>query len=295
MSDVSGILGQYMLKGWVLTDRTCSTVGCSVPLMRSPTGKTPVVHFCASCDGSPDIRPPLQMPDSSASISSSSHISRSSTPPTEISSALSSPVFAPPAETEESRRRREQSDAARLSHWPTASQGEQFGWAMLADECPNTRCFGVPLVRPPKAGGEKDPRKECVICGTVYVTEVDWAGRERLVPENSGKHRSAPDIVNKGKAYIDEIPVQKLALERISSDLPQVNNRAPPTASGSTATTARPNTLLSTLDESSQGLESLSTDTASIGAVADAVSKVVHALTQVKQLQWAEKHTGETI
>jgi hypothetical protein len=24
--------------------------------------------------------------------------------------------------------------------------------------------------------------KECVICGNVYLTEVDWAGRERLVP-----------------------------------------------------------------------------------------------------------------
>ena len=24
--------------------------------------------------------------------------------------------------------------------------------------------------------------KECVICGTVYITEVDWAGREHLVP-----------------------------------------------------------------------------------------------------------------
>jgi hypothetical protein len=30
---------------------------------------------------------------------------------------------------------------------------------MLAEECPNVRCFGVPLVRPPKAEGGKDPRK----------------------------------------------------------------------------------------------------------------------------------------
>lgn len=33
------------------------------------------------------------------------------------------------------------------------------GWAMLAEECPNEYCYGVPLVRPPKAGGGKDPRK----------------------------------------------------------------------------------------------------------------------------------------
>lgn len=30
---------------------------------------------------------------------------------------------------------------------------------MLAEECPNEYCYGVPLVRPPKAGGGKDPRK----------------------------------------------------------------------------------------------------------------------------------------
>ncbi|KAJ7781325.1 hypothetical protein B0H16DRAFT_1497965 [Mycena metata] len=124
--DVSAILGQYMLKGWVLTDQRCPTVGCSVPLMLSPTGKTPVVHFCASCDGGPDSLPPAPQAESS---SSSSHFSRSSTPPTEMSSTLSSPVFAPPAETEESRRRREQSDQA------STAIGQRLlkGWAMLAE------------------------------------------------------------------------------------------------------------------------------------------------------------------
>lgn len=33
------------------------------------------------------------------------------------------------------------------------------GWAMLADECPGSDCYGIPLVRPPKAGGSIDPRK----------------------------------------------------------------------------------------------------------------------------------------
>lgn len=41
-------------------------------------------------------------------------------------------------------------------------------------------------------------KQECVICGLVYVTEVDWAGRERLVLEDSGKNIATP--VNKGKA-----------------------------------------------------------------------------------------------
>ena len=52
-------------------------------------------------------------------------------------------------------RRRQQSDRA------SAEIGNRLlkGWAMLADECQNPDCYGVPLVRPPKPGGGKDPRK----------------------------------------------------------------------------------------------------------------------------------------
>ncbi|KAJ7700002.1 hypothetical protein B0H17DRAFT_1048207 [Mycena rosella] len=307
--DASAILGQYMLKGWVLTDRSCPTVGCSVPLMRSPNGRTPVTHFCANCDGGPDsIRPPAaQIPDYAASISSSSHISRSSTPPTEVSSTLSSPVFALPAETEESRRRREQSDAA------SSAIGQRLLKVRLGnagDECPNARCFGVPLVRPPKAGGEKDPRKECVICGTVYITEVDWAGRERLIPEESTKSIATP-ITSKGKAR--EIEDTTLHVEtRNSAGFEEPKNpiRLPPSSiHPSGETTVKANPMLAALDESAQALDltlrALSTrlssltaghaDPSSIGSVADAVSKVVQALAQVRQLQWAEKHAGETL
>lgn len=97
-------------------------------------------------------------------------MSRASTPPTEISSGLSSPTFALPVETAESVRRRQQSDAAsaeigkrllkvhNVIFFSCAFLKNLKGWAMLADECPNSRCFGVPLVRPPLAGG-KDPKK----------------------------------------------------------------------------------------------------------------------------------------
>jgi hypothetical protein len=30
---------------------------------------------------------------------------------------------------------------------------------MLGDECPRDACYYVPLVRPPKIGGETDPKK----------------------------------------------------------------------------------------------------------------------------------------
>jgi len=180
-----------MLRGWVLTDQPCNSPGCNVPLMRSPEGRNPPVQFCANCDLDPTtFKIPLSVrpsTTSSCSETSESHISRSSTPPTEISSALSSPVFAPPVETEETRRRREQSDTA------SAEIGKRLlkGWAMLGDECLNPRCYGVPLVRPPIVGGRKDPREECVVCGTVYVTHLDSTGRERLTPMNSNNLETA--------------------------------------------------------------------------------------------------------
>ena len=87
--------------------------------------------------------------------SSESYTSRTSTPPTDISEAQSSPTFVTPPETAETRRRREQSDRA------SSEIGKKLlkGWAMLGEECPNETCYGIPLVRPPKSGIEKDPTK----------------------------------------------------------------------------------------------------------------------------------------
>jgi|SRR6267142_6775989 len=94
----------------------------------------------------------LQHPPS-PSPSPSTRYSRSSTPPTEESHDLSSPTFALPPETEESIRRRQQSDLA------SAEIGNRLlkGWTMLADECLRSTCYGIPLVRPPKASRDKDP------------------------------------------------------------------------------------------------------------------------------------------
>jgi hypothetical protein len=67
-------------------------------------------------------------------------------------------IILPLLDTEDIRRRREQSDRASQEIGTRLLQG----WTMLADECPGADCYGVPLVRPPKAGGEKDPRKVVV-------------------------------------------------------------------------------------------------------------------------------------
>ena len=157
------------------SDRTCPAKGCrGIPLLRSP--EPGLAWFCPSCetDGefsvfvissdSPtnclsvlDPAPShseMQQP-SSPSFGSSTHHSRSSTPPTEDADVPGSPAFAIPAETEDSIRRRQQSDFA------SAEIGRRLlrGWAMLGEECPRSSCYGIPLVRPPKTGQENDPRK----------------------------------------------------------------------------------------------------------------------------------------
>jgi len=76
-----------------------------------------------------------------------------STPPTDVTPPPS-PPWVPPPPTAEQLRRRAQSDMA------SREIGAKMlrGYAMLADECPNSACYGIPLVRPPKQGGT-DPRK----------------------------------------------------------------------------------------------------------------------------------------
>ena len=69
--DISQALGDFMLKGYVymdhscisvpltllgqvLTNQTCPTPGCAIPILRTPRGKIPVVTFCVECsDGGP--------------------------------------------------------------------------------------------------------------------------------------------------------------------------------------------------------------------------------------------------
>jgi hypothetical protein len=59
---------------------------------------------------------------------------------------------------------------------------------MLGEECPRSTCYGIPLVRPPKTGQEKDPRKvrscsvatlkpTCVLIlnrSALYVARSTW-------------------------------------------------------------------------------------------------------------------------
>lgn len=272
-----------MLKGWVLTDQSCPTPGCVVPLMRSPKGRTPITTFCASCETQPQNIEPA----SPSNPSSESYASRTSTPPTEISEAPSSPIFAPPPETAETRRRREQSDRA------SSEIGKKLlnGWAMLGEECPNVTCYGIPLVRPPKSGIDKNPGKQCVICGNMYTTVIDSTGRETLTLVNVPS--ISPTTQSQKHDSLEQFQASSQPTTAQRSSMPRVNQHPQ-------ASQASPDIVL---DESSQALQislqalsrlltalsSTSTpNLTSIGQTADAICKVTTALAQVRQLQWGE-------
>jgi len=81
--------------------------------------------------------------------------------------------FVLPPPTEEMLARRAQSDYA------SAEIGKKLlqGWAMLADECPRSDCYGVPLIRAP---GSNLLTKKCVVCKSVYVDAPDGSGLRLL-------------------------------------------------------------------------------------------------------------------
>jgi len=189
---------------------------------------------------------------------------------------------------------------------------------MLGDECPNDSCYGVPLVRSPKSNGEKDPRKDCVICGNTYTTEFDWAGRETLVPFNSSRQINHPSAVQvrTNRSHSQAGPVSSPVENRLpfsspftghldqkashlTSDLPQstVQDVLPVPAlclSGSVLdNTSR--ALQTSLQALSGRLASMSSnlnalDPSSIGTTADAIGKVAQALARIRQLQSSEHH-----
>jgi len=271
--------------------------------LRSPEGQQPVSHYCANCEGPPQTQESEGTESqSSSTIYSTSHGSRPSTPPTDLSSNLSSPTFAPPVETEDMIRRRQQSDQA------STEIGKRLlkGWAMLAEECPNARCYGIPLVRPPKTGIDRDPRKECVICGTIYVT-AESEGWQHLVPVSAGV-LSAENALSGGPQPF-QLPTLDPPLQtpKLTVDL----HRRESSELRSMQLVAAKAATIVPLDASVQALElalgALSErlamtcanpsllDPPGVAATAEAIGKVAHALGQVKQLQHPSGSMGAPI
>jgi len=292
-----------------LTDETCHNEECHVPLLRSPNGQKPEIYFCANCDGEPtkvgsstgaahaarQASPPTRPYSPSLALSSSSAElqSRSSTPATDIPSSLNSPTFAPLPPTAETLRRRQQSDAA------AAQIGSRLlkGWAMLADECPNSNCFGIPLVRPPQAGYEKSTKKECVACGTVYIDEGHG-----LVITNTNANALAIDLATRDNSTGSMLQSDEKRPERHSSLISpprrQDSKNTLPASMGlqSQSTFASLDSAAASLDLSLRSLskrlavQSSSTDgmdVMSIGSTADAMGKVLSVMERIQNLRSA--------
>ncbi|KAJ3987210.1 hypothetical protein F5890DRAFT_1499246 [Lentinula detonsa] len=300
VTDVSNIIGEYMLKGWILTDSPCPQCK-NIPLMRSPKNQTPTVHFCANCDG--DAQRIVQT-STSPSLTSNSSISprnthsQSSTPATEISDVPSSPTFSIPAETPESRRRREQSDRA------SSEIGNRLlkGWALLGEECVNEDCFGIPLVRPPKSSGEN--HRECVICGRLYVGEGELVEAE--LPHSSALQSSNQTFPMRTDISSSNVSGATKYHVTESIDRPTASPEKQPTGTMLHPTTS-PNdeSTISALNITTHALEqtlislsgrltssagsSILVDPHTISSIVDTISKTTQALAEVKKLKQVER------
>ncbi|CAG8684523.1 4002_t:CDS:2 [Acaulospora morrowiae] len=165
------LIGDYLLAGWVLTDKICQTPNCNVPLLRS---KDSVTWFCVDCDKRPG-EPKVNVKQQTTNDLELSHDVQDILLKAEevnrqgkdsLNSQFSSIVSTPISEemiSDEQRLRREQSQ--RASH----SIGRYLlsGWALIDEICPNGSCFAVPLVR------DRNKRKYCVNCQNYYVSESD--------------------------------------------------------------------------------------------------------------------------
>ncbi|RXK34995.1 hypothetical protein M231_07749 [Tremella mesenterica] len=151
----SAILGEYMLKGWTLTDLHCEE--CRVtPLMREPEviairqGRDRI-QFCALCDGPAGDDQTRESPQA-APLTARSPIPTPSTKPAE------SP---PPSSRQTPLLDKADHDLAaeRISHLLLQ------GYSLLSATCPHASCRGIPLVGYPKREGGAS-RRLCVGCDT---------------------------------------------------------------------------------------------------------------------------------
>lgn len=280
-SILSVSIGPYLLKGWTLTDSACPNAGCGAPRLRKPNS---TLLVCPACDsdqlsGSPATASTRQDVDGAQSSSTSgatlSSRSRASTPATEASRPQSPDLRF--VDTPEMIARREQSDRA------SAEIGRRLlqGWAMLGEECPNSTCYGVPLMRPPPTSSSagKNPRMECVVCERVYIAQKDAAGLaipaapEELPEREDVGHSPAPVPPQPPQ----QEPVGEPGTARLSSSVP------------GSALSETANSLKTALQRMSSQLAAMTErtplDTRAIGETADAISKTTDALSRVRQLQ----------
>ncbi|OCF76073.1 hypothetical protein I204_03371 [Kwoniella mangroviensis CBS 8886] len=211
----SAILGEYMLKGWTLTDLHCSS--CRVtPLMREPSAAAERegrerIQFCALCDG----RPEGGLPTSSPSI----------TQPQNPMASSSTSDNRPREEiqTREADKKSSQSDEAALS----ISELLLKGYSLLGDNCPNPACKGIPLVGyPRKSDGSRDPRRMCVSCGSRWIDEKEIE-REGMTVVKQREQVESPRTKARNELYgLDGKGKQKEQLQEVKVDKEEFERQA---------------------------------------------------------------------
>lgn len=156
-------------------------------------------------------------PESNSSLS----LDSVSTPPTPSSQLPTGPDAAPtppptlqlPQPSQCELQRRAQSDRASMA----ISEKMLQGWKLLAQECPNPTCHGVPLLKPPKARSEAAPPASVSDASTI-MDELPASGRMRSTSKRSkftsGSSQGVPPLqdprmlcVSCGSRYLNQADV----------------------------------------------------------------------------------------
>ncbi|RSH81408.1 hypothetical protein EHS25_006940 [Saitozyma podzolica] len=228
LENTSAILGEYMLKGWTLTDLHCAI--CRVtPLMREPTsqaeraGRNEPIQFCALCDGAPTGRPAA----SSSTSASIPPIHSSSSAPAAPTASVPGRAPVPTGTTGSRQPAAGAGPAPDLSFGSSSTADDAAskisglllqGYSLLGDNCPSDTCRGMPLVGyPRKRDGSKDTRRLCVGCGGRWVTEGDTGGMTMV---------SAPTVGGAGpSAAVKGVSVGSAGNQQAGASSPNTRRR----------------------------------------------------------------------
>ncbi|KAG9104545.1 hypothetical protein FRC06_001325 [Ceratobasidium sp. 370] len=226
---------------------------------------------------------------SSSSTAGGQANSRTSTPATDVSPPRT-PDFVLPPPSPETLRRRAQSDRA------SSEIGARMlkGWAMLSDECINQDCWAIPLVRPPRArpGAQPDPRKECVICGTVYITDENGELVARPTPTARGNEASSsgsqrPTEASAGSPTKTAETTIRDAPRELASVAPTLPNPLPSNSTSAFNTASQ---------QSATGTIALSSATGALQGALDSLSQRLTQLTMASNMDVKQvKDTAEAM
>ncbi|KAJ3055762.1 hypothetical protein HK097_009415 [Rhizophlyctis rosea] len=278
-------LGTYLLQGWVMLEDSCETPGCNLPLMRTKDRSRTICVLCNDPNGA-DL-PPQQPEPATAFDSGEETASEPEVLGTDAEAVGD-------VESVELERRREQGQLA------TRLLGQRMlaGWALLGENCRNSTCYGIPLVR------NRQKRKHCVICQTWYDDEVEnnaerdkaaepvngpssASGKEKQIaddttpsdPERTPKAMEpfashASDLTKKRKI---DTPSTTPAFVPVTSDRQSIASYA--TTSVGSEVDQTIGALLQRLTSLRHALEQPSLHPAEIKVISDAISSVAAAIT----------------